>query len=64
MSCDNICDNCHYKEIQKSDDLGHCYMFMNEPDGQCNQFKFSNKLPEWSQSQEDLIRLIGINITG
>ena len=39
--CNQVCKNCHYNEINPSEDDRHCYMFRHEPKGDCKQFKLS-----------------------
>lgn len=37
------CNNCYFNAINPVEDQGHCYMFKNEPNGDCKQFKFSDE---------------------
>ena len=41
--CNQNCDNCEYKLSKPADDDGFCYMFEQEPDGDCLQFRLSRR---------------------
>lgn len=53
MSCNMNCENCYYKAINPPSDEGFCYMFRNEPDGDCGQFKFSDEAKKSMQKSLD-----------
>jgi hypothetical protein len=41
--CNMNCNNCHYKAMNPPEDDGHCYMFQEEPEGDCRQFALSSQ---------------------
>lgn len=57
MSCANICSNCVHQEHHDKVE-GHCYMFRNEPDGQCMQFKFNSEIQGQFDGTEESVNLL------
>lgn len=63
MSCLMNCNTCHYKKINQ-DQLGWCYMFREEPNGECRQHTGSEKEKQAYMSGSIVDRVIGQFIGG